>query len=318
MASKEQKSSEAEPRVAPTKIAKPFRCDDCPKTKGFKTAGAKKRHAREEHGPNKYKCEYCGLTTKRRYQTTQHKEAAHPERQSKSWYSPHNNNHVLTTGSIASITTDISSNQGSRGSIDSHSSDEAAGGLLQPTRSSSFQRSPSALQPLPVSNRSLNSSEGYITSNAGISQHLVGPPYTANMSAASYYGNNTIPSPVSRDQIPPYTVQPSYSTMTTNIPFAQPSAIPWGASIIASQSTATAFSFNNRSTTGPPNHPEYTTPSSAPYYSGSRRGMPYNRSPYPSTSDEQSSPFSQSAGSSYIGGASQPSDWSQQPAAEPQ
>jgi hypothetical protein len=236
----------------------------------------------------------------------------------KIWHSLHNNNHVLTTGSIASITTDISSNQGSRGSIDSHSSEEAAGGLLQPTRSSPFQRPPSALQPLPISNRSLNSSGGYITSNAGISQHLVGPPYTANMSATPYYGNNTIPLSVSRDQTPPYTVQPSYSTMATNIPFAQPSAIPWGASIIASQSTASALSFNNRSTTSPPNHPEYTRPPVAPYYSGSRRGMPYNRSPYPSMSNEQGSPFSRPAGSSYTGGASQPSDWSQQPTAESQ
>jgi hypothetical protein len=236
----------------------------------------------------------------------------------KTWYSPNNNNHVLNTGSIASITTDISSNQESHGSIDSYSSDEAAGGLLQTTRSSPFQRPPSALHPLPISNRSLNSSEGYITSNAGISQYLVGPPYTANMSATSYYGNNTIPSSVSRDQTQSYTVQPSYSAMTTNIPFAQPSAIPWGASIIASQSTASALSFNNRSTTSPSNHPEYTTPSTAPYYSGSRRGMPYNRSPYPSTSNEQGSSFSQPAGSSYRGGASKPSDWSQQPAAEPQ
>jgi hypothetical protein len=234
------------------------------------------------------------------------------------WYSPHSNNHGLTTGSIASVTSDISSNQGSCGSIDSHSSDEAAGGHLQRTRSSPFQRPPSALHPLPISNRSLNSLEGYITSNTSISQHLVGPPYTANMSATSYYGNNTIPSSVSRDQTQPYTVQPSYSTMTTNIPFMQSNSIPWGASIIASQPPASTLSFNNRSTTGPPDHLEYTTNSVAPYYSGSRRGMPYNRSPYPNTSSERGSPFSQSAGSSYTGEASQPSDWSQQPAAEPQ
>jgi hypothetical protein len=79
MASKDQKSSGILGRIAPTGEAKPFNCSKC-KSRGFKTIGAKMRHDREEHGPNKFKCAYCGHTVKRQYQIVQHIEEAHPER----------------------------------------------------------------------------------------------------------------------------------------------------------------------------------------------------------------------------------------------
>jgi hypothetical protein len=58
---------------------KEFKCSfpSCERS-GFGNLASKQRHEREQHG-DQPKCEYCGLTAKRRYLIKDHKDKDHPE-----------------------------------------------------------------------------------------------------------------------------------------------------------------------------------------------------------------------------------------------